>query len=92
MNFGETLKAQRKARWLTQRELATAAGYSYETVRSFEYGRRKPRGMLTIYRLSLAMGLSSAETDELLSAMAQGQAVDFSDLYRQLYKTRSVLE
>jgi transcriptional regulator with XRE-family HTH domain len=68
--FNQVLKKLREEQLLTQRELAEAAGFSYETIRSFEYGRRKPRSIVQIRHLIVGLDLDplSPEADELASA------------------------
>ncbi len=89
--FGKTLKALREEQCMTQRELAVATGFSYETIRSWEYGRKKPINVITLKRLidGLEFEIESAEADALASAL--GQDVGFESLFRQLYKVRATM-
>lgn len=72
--FNVVLKALREEMMLTQRELAEAAGLSYETIRSFEYGRRKPTKIVQLRQLMAGLGLDplSPEADELAMSGAFG--------------------
>jgi transcriptional regulator with XRE-family HTH domain len=86
--FGATLRLLREAQSMTQRELAAASGFSYETIRSWEYGRKRPVGITVLKRLidGLELDDDSAEADQLLGALGQ-----VADLYQQLFAVRSAM-
>jgi len=86
MRFHELVKHFREAGATTQRELATASGLSYETVRSFEYGRRRPVNYLQAMRLMQALGLDAAESDQFMAAYMFGDNIpDAPGLFRGLH-------
>jgi transcriptional regulator with XRE-family HTH domain len=58
--FGRVLRKERRARNLSQRELADEAGLSFKHVGEIERGRRFPR-LGTIADLERALGLSPEE-------------------------------
>ena len=68
--FNVVLKRLREEQCLTQRELAVAAGLSYETIRSFEYGRRHPKRVVLIRHLLAGLDIepTEPEADDLYSA------------------------
>ena len=58
--FGRVLRSERRARDLSQRELADAAGLSFKHVGEIERGKRFPR-LGTIAALEHALELSPGE-------------------------------
>jgi transcriptional regulator with XRE-family HTH domain len=74
VHFHELVKQFREAGAITQRELARVSGFSYDTIRSFEYGRRRPRGYPQLFRLVDALGLDTDEGTRLVSAYMFGNS------------------
>jgi transcriptional regulator with XRE-family HTH domain len=74
VHFHELMKQFREAAATTQRELATISGFSYDTIRSFEYGRRRPRGYPQLFRLAEALGLDTDEGTRLVAAYMFGNS------------------
>ncbi|MGN6189530.1 MAG: helix-turn-helix domain-containing protein, partial [Conexibacter sp.] len=58
--FGTVLRRERRARDMSQKELAEKAGLSFRHVGEIERGRRFPR-LSTIAALERALGLSPGE-------------------------------
>lgn len=58
--FGAVLRRERRARDMSQRALAEAAGLSFRHVGEIERGRRSPR-LGTIVALERALGLSAGD-------------------------------
>lgn len=65
MTFGQRLRELRKAKGMTQRELAHKASISYTYVSKLETGVMTPPRQTTILALARALGANQAETDEL---------------------------
>ena len=57
MDFGELLKAERKAANQNQEQLAKRSGVSLHAIRSYETGRRKPSAE-ALFALCEALGVS----------------------------------
>lgn len=64
---GETLRALREARWLSQSKLAERAGFDHSYVSRIESGGREP-SRDALVKLAAAMDLEPHEHDELLIA------------------------
>ena len=62
-----TLREARLQALLSMRQLARKAGVSPTTIYSLESGQHSPQ-LLTIYKLSRALGIEPAEIDEFRSA------------------------
>lgn len=67
--FGTTLRRLRERAGLTQEQLAEAAGLSPRAIRALERGERRQPYQHTVEALAKALGLTSAERSELLSAV-----------------------
>jgi PAS domain S-box-containing protein len=65
MTFGQRLKELRKAKGMTQRELAQKAAISYAYVSKLETGVMPPPRQKTILALAQALYTNQEETDEL---------------------------
>ncbi len=74
MQFGEKLKAARKAAKLSQSKLASQVGVSSRTIQFYELGDREPRKASTILALAHALGVGTDyffSTEELARAKEQ---------------------
>src|SRR5687768_14846205 len=60
-NLGERLRAVRKRRGLTQRELASLSGVSLSLVRKLEQGEREDTRLETLRRLAAALRVPTTE-------------------------------
>lgn len=58
--FGRTLRRERRARDLTQEELAFQAGIGAKHLSDLERGKKEPR-LTTIRRMALALDLTAAD-------------------------------
>ncbi len=65
MTFGERVRELRRARGLTQRDLAKKAGISYAYVSKLETGSMSPPRHKVIQSLAKMLGATDKETDEL---------------------------
>jgi len=65
MTFGERVRELRRARGLTQRNLAKKAGISYAYVSKLETGSMSPPRHKVILSLAKMLGATDRETDEL---------------------------
>ena len=65
MTFGQQLRELRKAKGMTQRELAQKAGISFTYVSKLETGIMSPPREKVILSLAKALGSNDADTDEL---------------------------
>jgi PAS domain S-box-containing protein len=65
MAFGQWLRELRKAKGMTQRELAQKTGISFTYVSKLETGIMSPPREKTILALAKALGANDADTDEL---------------------------
>jgi transcriptional regulator with XRE-family HTH domain len=63
--FGQWLKKRRKELDLTQEELGNRVGYSAETIRKIEAGKRRPSRHL-VRMLAKALGLRSSAVPALI--------------------------
>ena len=80
-SFGAQLKAFREAAGFTQEELATIAGLSVHAVSALERGERRRPHVETVRALSVALDLSGATRDALLSsARASAPVSAFEEL------------
>ncbi len=74
MQFGEKLKAARKAAKLSQSKLAKAVGVSSRTIQFYEMGEREPRKASTVLALAHALGVGTDyffDADEFLRTQEQ---------------------
>ncbi len=67
-SFGEILKAFRKRKHLTQRDLATRLGTHYNTVSAWERGDYRPSSKTIILELAHQLDLNKQERRQLLEA------------------------
>lgn len=67
-NFGETLKAARKRKRLTQKQLAQMLGVHYNTISSWELGTYLPEARGLVLELAHHLDLDESETRQLLEA------------------------
>ena len=65
MTFGQRLRVLRKAKGMTQRELAQKTGISFAYVSKLETGVMPPPGQKIILALAKVLGANNADTDEL---------------------------
>lgn len=65
-SFGRVLRAQRKARGLTQEQLALAAGVQRNFVSELELGQKQP-SLLTVFKLAQVLQVTPAELVRLTS-------------------------
>jgi PAS domain S-box-containing protein len=65
MTFGQRLKELRKAKGLTQRDLATKTSISFAYVSKLETGVMPPPRQKIILALAKVLGLNKSDTDEL---------------------------
>jgi PAS domain S-box-containing protein len=65
MTFGERLRELRKAKGMTQRELAQQTGISFAYVSKLETGVMPPPRQKIILALAKVLGANNADTDEL---------------------------
>ena len=72
-----TLREARLQALLSMRQLARRAGVSPTTIQLLESGQHSPQ-LLTIYKLSRALGIEPAEIDEFRRAMGRESAVESS--------------
>ena len=80
-SFGARLKAFREAAGFSQEELATIAGLSVHAVSALERGERRRPHVETVRALSVALDLSGATRDALLSsARASAPVSAFEEL------------
>lgn len=75
-SFGMTLRRLRERAGLTQEQLAEAAGLSPRAIRALERGERRQPYQHTVEALAKALGLTSVERTELLSAVPTRGARD----------------
>ena len=73
-----TLREARLQALLSMRQLARQAGVSPTTIQLLEGGQHSPQ-LLTIYKLSRALGVEPAEIDEFRSATVVHGKADESD-------------
>ncbi len=64
MNIGERIKAQRKLRLLSQKQLAELSGLSEISIRKYEAGDRKPK-LEQIVKIAQAMKMNESEFVEV---------------------------
>jgi transcriptional regulator with XRE-family HTH domain len=69
----DDLKALRRRKFLTQKELAAKVGVSYQTIQSWEAGTAQPR-LRHIPKLAEALGLGAEQLLDMLTAAAAGKA------------------
>ena len=67
-NFGETLKAARKRKRLTQKQLAQMLGMHHNTISSWEVGTYLPETRGLVLELARRLDLDKLETRQLLEA------------------------
>ena len=73
ISFSEQVRAARLSAGLSQRELASAAGVSYDTIVSWEGSRRHlPKDPDRVRAVGRATGLDKAAADALLNAAGHG--------------------
>ena len=72
-----TLREARLQALLSMRQLARKAGLSATTIYLLESGQRTPQ-LLTIYKLSRALGVEPTEIEEFHRAMGRESAVESS--------------
>jgi PAS domain S-box-containing protein len=65
MTFGQRLRELRKAKGITQRELAQKTGISFAYVSKLETGVKTPPRQKIILALAKVLGANNADTDEL---------------------------
>lgn len=58
MTFGEKVKTARKAKDISQRELAARSGLSFRTIQNYETGQRMPKSRSSYTRLAEALGIN----------------------------------
>ena len=71
LSFGRLLRHYRLAMAWSQQQLAEQAGLSVEAVNTLERGTRRAPRSDTLTRLTHALGLSPAECDRLMAAVAR---------------------
>lgn len=81
MDIGLTLKALRKAKRLTQQEVADHFGVSRATISNYEIGRRRPsfkemQAFAEFFGVSIEhFGIHSSTKDELTDLLARAEKV-----------------
>jgi tetratricopeptide (TPR) repeat protein len=81
--FGDMLKAFRKRKRISQRVLAELLGVHYNTIWSWEQGNYLPEGKSLVLELGRLLGLSEAETRQLLEASLTALSPYFSVPYQR---------
>jgi len=76
MTFGQRVRELRRAKGLTQRELAREAGISFTYVSKLETGSMPPPRHKIIMALASVLGVSDKETDELARRSALSDPED----------------
>ena len=61
MSFADRLRAARKAKNLTQQELAKESGVAYRTLQNWENGSRRPVNITMVDKVAAALGISTTE-------------------------------
>lgn len=88
--LGENLARIRKARNLSQEELAAAAGVAVDTVARIERGERQTTRTATLNKLAMALGVEPSTLLGILPPPAEPAASNLSDLRRALTSTVEV--
>jgi len=69
----DDLKALRRRRFLTQKDLAVRVGVSYQTIQAWESGKARPR-LRHIPKLAEALGLDPSALLELMDSVGNARA------------------
>ncbi len=88
--LGENLARIRKARNLSQEELAAAAGVAVDTVARIERGERQTTRTATLNKLAAALGVAPSTLLGILPPPAEPATSDLSDLRRALTSSAEV--
>ena len=84
-DFGEALKALRKAKGLSQEELASRSGISQSEISSIESGGRKDPALTTVAKLATALDTSLDDFVESLTEQgARRPGIGLEDLVKHL--------
>lgn len=68
MTVGEKIRAIRKKKKVTQKELAEKSGLSVRSIQDFEYGKIKPK-LETLLKIALVLEVSPYEIDESIDML-----------------------
>lgn len=82
MTTGERIKAQRKKKGLTQKELAARLGVKSPTVAQWETGSRNPK-LVTLQKIAWALGCS---IDDLLGVETFDTGEEFDAAWKEFAK------
>lgn len=68
----DNLKALRRRKFLTQKELASLVGVSYQTVQTWEAGTSQPR-LRHIPKLAETLGVEAEQLLDMLTTASEGK-------------------